>query len=106
MELSAEFSHEVAWEMCLLLELFGSMGIRASVTILAFTVHFEVSAKFSLLLALILLSELESFFRICELLFLSSSSSFTILKGLSHQKASISILRVIIETTVVIGVIV
>jgi hypothetical protein len=92
MELSAELGHEVAWEMGLLLKLVSTMSIRASISIFAGSIHFEVSAKLRLFLALIVLSELLSFFLIVEDSLLSSSSGFTVV---------VSVFNHVIEVTVV-----
>jgi hypothetical protein len=92
MKLSAKLGHEVAWEMGLLLELVSTVCVRAGVTELAASVHLEVSAQLSLLLALILLSELVSLFSIVEFSLLSSSSGFTVV---------VSVFNHVIEVTVV-----
>jgi len=99
--LGAELGHEVAWEMCLLLKLVGTMCVRAGVTKLAAAVHLEVSAQLSLLLALVLLSELESFLSIGELLLLSSSGGFAVLEGLAYQEVGIGVFGIIVEAMIV-----
>ena len=83
-ELSAKFCHKIAWEMSFLLNLMKAMSVRACVSILATSIHLKVLAQFSLLLAFILLLELESFLSIGELLLSTSSCGLTELKSLSN----------------------
>lgn len=77
MELGAKLSHEVAWEMSLLLKLVHTVSIWACVSKFTMSKHFKISAKFSFLLAFILLSELKAFFSILEIFLFPASSCFT-----------------------------
>lgn len=82
------------------------MGIRACVTISAAAVHLKVPAQLCLLLALILLPELNSLFGIGKLFLLSTSCGFAVHQGLSDEVSSLSVFRVVVEMAVMLAFVV
>lgn len=93
MELRAQLGHKVVWEMSLPLKLVSTMGIRASITEFAVSIHFKVSAEFGLFLGFVVLLENMTFFGCLEKSLFGTSGGFAVFTHvLVHEQVHVAAL--------------